>query len=213
VRSTTTAARLRANGFNEPELRELKRLSKPSLVQRFLDDELGYNKEPHGPTCRSPRRVLRDRVAQCMEGALVAAAALEANGYPALLMDLEATRDDDHVLAVFRQDGCWGAVAKSNYSGLRFREPVYRTLRELAISYFEHYYNPRGEKTLRRYSRPLALKRFDHLGWRTSEEDLWEIPAALCEAVHDSLLTPKQAKGLSRMDRRLYEAGRVGAAL
>jgi hypothetical protein len=136
-------------GFDRRELAALRRLRTPGGVQRFLDEEIGYNLERDGDTCRSPRRVLRDRTAQCMEGALFGAAALRVLGYPPLLLDLEAVRDVDHVLAVFRERGHWGAVAKSNYAGLRFREPVYRTLRELVLSYFEHYYNLRGEKTLR----------------------------------------------------------------
>ncbi|HUO33274.1 MAG TPA: hypothetical protein VMU80_28935, partial [Bryobacteraceae bacterium] len=125
------------DGFSRDELAILRRLKTPQKIQSFLDSEIGYNKEPQGPTCRSPRRVLRDRLAHCMEGALFGAAALRVQGFPALLLDLEAVRDDDHVLAIFQQYGHWGAIAKSNYSGLRFREPVYRTLRELAISYFE----------------------------------------------------------------------------
>jgi len=116
-------------------------------------------------TPRSPRRVLRDRTARCREGALFAAAALRVNGHPPLLLDLEAVRDDDHVLAVLRDRGHWGAVAKSNYAGLRYREPVYRTLRELVMSYFEHYYNLQGQKTLRRYSRPVDHARFDGVRW------------------------------------------------
>jgi len=128
------------HGFGRDELATLRLLKTPERIQTFLDSEIGYNKELQGATCRSPRRVLRDRLAHCMEGALFGAAALRVQGFPPLLMDLEAVRDDDHVLAIFRQCGHWGAIAKSNYSGLRFREPVYRTLRELAISYFEHYY-------------------------------------------------------------------------
>ena len=138
-------------GFDRNELACLRKLTTPEKVQSFLDDVIGYNKEPDGETCRSPRRVLRDRVAHCMEGALMAAAALRVQGRPPLIVDLEAVRDDDHLLAVFRDRGHWGAVAKSNYAGLRFREPVYRTLRELVMSYYEHYYNLAGEKTLRRF--------------------------------------------------------------
>ena len=114
--------------FTAAERAAFRRLATPEKIQRFLD-ELPYNKEPHGPTCRSPRRVLRDRTAHCMEGALAGAAALRMLGHPPLLLDLEAVRDDDHVLAIFRCRGHWGALAKSNYSGLRYREPVYRTLR------------------------------------------------------------------------------------
>jgi hypothetical protein len=145
-----------------------------------------------------------------MEGALMAAAALRVLGRPPLLIDLEAVRDDDHVLAVFRQRRHWGALAKSNYAGLRFREPVYRTLRELVMSYFEHYFNLAGEKTLRRYSRPVNLKRFDRIGWMTSQEDLWAIPEYLTTISHTSLLTTELERSLSRVDARLMAAGQVG---
>lgn len=194
------------------ELRVFKRLDTPFKIQRFLDHEIGYNKEPDGVTCYSPRLVLRHGVAHCMEGALVAAAALRVHGHPPLLVDLEAVRDDDHVLAVFRDRGHWGAVAKSNYSGLRFREPVYRTLRELVMSYFEHYFNLRGEKTLRNYSRPVDLKRFDGIGWTTSEEDVWAIPEHLCVIPHIPVLAPGAERRLSRVDKRLFAAGLVGRA-
>jgi hypothetical protein len=121
-------------------------------------------------------------------------------------------RDDDHVLAIFRVRGHWGAVAKSNYSGLRYREPVYRTLRELAMSYFEHYYNLRKEKTLRRYSRPVNLKRFDHIAWMTAEEDVWAIPEHLCDIPHTPVLAQPLIPTLGRVDERLFAAGLVGRA-
>jgi hypothetical protein len=145
-----------------------------------------------------------------MEGALLAAAALRMHGHPPLIVDLEATRDTDHVLAVYRQYGCWGAVAKSNYSGLRFREPVYRTIRELALSYFEHYFNPRREKTLRGYSRPVNLQRFDRLEWMSTKEPLWQIPTYLCEVRHTKLLPHDAERRLQRMDSRLFAAGCLG---
>ena len=190
----------------------LRRLNRPDKIQRFLDKEVGYNKEPDGPTCRSPRGVLRTGVAHCMEGALVAAAALAFHGHPPLLVDLEAVRDDDHVLAVFRAGCAWGAVAKSNYSGLRFREPVYRSLRELVMSYFEHYYNLQGEKTLRSYSRPVNLNRFARFHWMTSEGEVWMIPEHLVEIPHTRILTWRQERALSRMDERLFAAGKLGMA-
>ncbi|MBI3666057.1 MAG: hypothetical protein HY236_07510 [Acidobacteria bacterium] len=199
------------DGFNRRELAVLRRLFTPYRIQEFLDKELGYNKEKEGDTCRSPRRVLRDQVAQCIEGALFAAAALHVQGFPPLIVDLEAVRDDDHILAVFRQRGHWGAIAKSNYAGLRFREPVYRTLRELVMSYFEHYYSLEGKKTLRRYSRPVNLHRLDPIGWMTAEEDLWAISDYLAGIPHQRLLTPAMTRRLSRMDDRLFAAGRVGA--
>jgi hypothetical protein len=197
------------DGFNSSERAVLRRLNKPAKIQRFLDD-LAYNKEQGGPTCLSPKRVLELGTAHCMEGALFGAAALRRIGHEPLLLDLEAVRDDDHVLAIFRERGGWGALAKSNYSGLRFREPVYRTLRELAISYFEHYFNLSGEKTLRRYSRPVNLKRFDRIGWMTSSEGLWVIPEYLVDISHTPILTPEQERALSRMDKRLMAAGQVG---
>lgn len=188
----------------------LRRLSRPCRIQDYLDNHIGYNKEMEGETCRSPRRVLEDRLAHCIEGALFAAAALRVNGHPPLLVDLEAVRDDDHVLAVFRERGCWGAIAKSNYSGLRFREPVYRSLRELVMSYFEHYYNLEAEKTLRSYSRPVNLARFDRISWMTAREDLWAIGEHLTRVPHINLLTAPMIRNLSNVDARLEKAGMLG---
>jgi hypothetical protein len=196
--------------FTPAERAVFRRLNTPEKIQRFLDHDLVYNKEPDGDTCRSPRRVLRDMTGHCMEGALFGAAALRMLGHPPLLLDLEAVRDDDHVLAVFRIRGCWGAVAKSNYSGLRFREPVYRTVRELVMSYFEHYYNLQKEKTLRRYSRPVNLTRFDAIDWMTSEDDVWPIPDHLCTVAHWPLLQPSASRSLARVDDRLFAAGLLG---
>src|ERR1700746_2712354 len=135
----------------------------------------------YGNTAWSPQCALLERKGHCLEGALLAAAALRINGHPPLLMDLEAVHDDDHVVAIYRESGLWGGMAKSNFAGLRFRAPIYRTLRELALSYFEHYYNLRGERTLRNYSRPVNLSRFDSINWMSSEEPLWAIPEYLCE--------------------------------
>ena len=134
------------------------------------------------------------------------------HGYPPLLLDLEAVRDDDHVLALFRDRGHWGAIAKSNYSGLRFREPVYRTLRELAMSYFELYFNLAAEKTLRNYSRPVNLARFDSFDWMRREQDLWAVSAYLFKIPHRPLLPSGRERRLSPVDDRLYRAGLVGAA-
>jgi len=148
-----------------------------------------------------------------MEGALFGAAALRMLGHPPLLLDLEAVRDDDHVLAIFRLRRCWGAVAKSNFSGLRYREPVYRTLRELVMSYFEHYYNLRREKTLRRYSRAVNLRRFDRIGWMTAEEDVWAVPEYLCTISHTAVSPPTVVRHLGRVDARLFSAGLFGRAV
>jgi hypothetical protein len=191
------------------EKRLLRSLSTPWKIQKYLD-ALPYNKEPTGDTCRSPRRTIRDQTAHCFEAALLAAAALRVHGYPPLILDLESVRDNDHVITVFRMNRLWGAMAKSNYSGLRFREPVYRTQRELVMSYFEHYYNLKGEKTLRAFSRPVNLTRFDNLHWMTSEEDVWEIPEYLTTIRHTPIL---QTNRRMFMDKRSYEAGLLGRAM
>jgi hypothetical protein len=198
------------HNFEAPERKILRGLKTPAAIQRFLDTEIRYNLEPGGDTCYSPRTVLRKGVAHCMEGAMLAAVALRLLGHPPLLVDLEAVRDTDHVLAVYRVNGHWGAVAKSDYSGLRSREPVYRTIRELVMSYFEHFFNPAGEKTLRAYSRPVNLRQFDHRDWMTSEEDVWMIPNYLCEIKHTAILSKAMQQSLAPMDKRLFAAGRLG---
>lgn len=203
-----------SDSLDARERKLLRRLKSPAKIQQFLDDEIAYNQEPHGYTCYSPRQVLRKGIAHCMEGALVASMALRHLGHPPLLLDLEAVRDTDHVLAVYRLDGHWGAVAKSDYSGLRSREPVYKSIRELAMSYFEHFYNPAGEKTLRAYSKPVNLVRFDRsIQWMTTLDEVWPIPEYLCEIPHTSILTKAMEKRLARMDRKLYAAGRVAGVL
>lgn len=194
-------------GLAAGEVRVLRGLKTPALIQGYID-ALTYQ---HEDTAWSPRRVLRERKGHCLEGALVAAAALRVQGKPALLMDLEATRDDDHVVALYRERGLWGGIAKSNYAGLRFRSPVYRTLRELALSYFDQYYNLRGERTLRRYSVAVDLARLDGRGWMTAEEDVGCVAELLTAARHFSLAPEKVMGALPRMDRRSLEAGRHGA--
>jgi hypothetical protein len=192
--------------FTPAEVRAIRAMKDPNGVQKFLNS-LPYHL---APTCWSPRKVLRERTVHCLEGAIFGAAALRVLGFPPLLWDLEAERDTDHVLAVFRQNGCWGAVAASNFAGCRYREPVYRTLRELAMSYFNLYFNLAKQRSLRRYSNPVKLERFDHLHWMTSEKDIWFIPNYLCDIPHKPLLTPKQIKGLHAVDQRLYDAELVG---
>jgi hypothetical protein len=163
-------------------------------------------------TAWSPRRVLRTRTAHCLEGAIFAAAALRALGFPPLLVDLEAVQDTDHVVAVFRVGGHWGAIAKSNFAGLRYREPVYRSLRELVMSYFDGYMNLRGERTLRAYSAPVNLARFDraHPGWMTAPDDLWWVAEHLAVIRHRPLLTAPMIRRLSTVDRRSRTAALVG---
>jgi hypothetical protein len=197
-----------SNGWRRGELRRLLAFRSPRGIQRALDD-MPYH---HASTAWSPRRVLAEGTAHCLEGAAFAAAALRVLGLPPLLLDLEAVQDSDHVIAVFRVSGHWGAIAKSNFSGLRYREPVYRTVRELVMSYFEGYLNYRGERTLRAYSRPLDLARFDRRrpGWMTSDRDVWWIAEHLVGVRHLRLLTPAMERGLSRVDPRGLAAALVG---
>lgn len=197
-------------GLSRTELAALRRLSTPERVQAYLDG-IRYNLEPDGDTLRSPRRVLRDGTAHCAEGAFLAAAAFRVNGRPPLLVDLVAVRDDDHVVAVYRDKGLWGSVGISKFAGLRYRSPVYRTIRELVISYFDHYYNWDGERTLRGYSRPISLLQFDRIGWMTTEDDLWPIVEHLERIGHTKVIPPTSVRGLRSLDPRSYEAGLHGA--
>jgi hypothetical protein len=187
-------------------LRTLRALKTPTGIQRFLDD-LPYNLSYDA---RSPRKVLHDGTASCLEGGIFAAAALRVLGFPPLIFDLEADRDTDHVIAIFKSCGHWGAVAKSNFTGCRYREPVYRSLRELAMSYFNIYFNLRWERTLRRYSRPVNLARFDGRDWMTTEKPIWFIAEHLLEIPHIPLLTSALEKRLTRVDPRTIKGEMVG---
>jgi len=193
-------------GFSPKELRKLRSLKDPHGIQRFLD-EMPYHL---ADTAWSPRRVLREGTSHCLEGAIFAAAALGANGYRPLVWDLEAEGDTDHVIAIYKVHGHWGAVAKSNYTGCRYREPVYRSLRELAISYFEGYFNLRRERSLRTFSRPVNLSRFDRLHWMTTEKPLWFIVEYLLTIPHTPLLKPGMSRRLHRLDERSFKAGCLG---
>jgi hypothetical protein len=194
--------------FTAKELRKLRNLKDPHGIQKFLD-AMPYHL---ADTAWSPRVVLRENSSHCFEGAMFAAAALRVNGFPPLVFDLEAENDTDHVVAIYRMKGHWGAVAKSNYTGCRYREPIYRTLRELALSYFEVYFNLRRERSLRTFSRPVNLARFDHLDWMTTEKPLWFISDYLFTIYHYKLLRPGMAQRLHRLDDRSFRAGCVDRA-
>lgn len=196
--------------YSAAEVQVLKHLNTPKKIQDFLND-LKINFEREGETCRSPRRVLRDGTAHCMEGAMLAAAVLEFHGQKPLVLDLRSVKphDDDHVVAVFRQHGCWGALSKTNHAVLRYREPVYRTIRELVLSYFHEYFLHNGKKTLREYSHPFNLNFFDKLLWRTSEKDLFAIPRHLDSIKHYPILQPAQIRTLRLADEVEIAAGKI----
>lgn len=194
--------------LNKQERQLMSELKSPYKIQAFLDS-IPYSSDP---IYRCPLRVLRDRRAHCFDGAVFAAAALFRIGYPPLILDmLPNDRDDDHVLALFKQKSYWGCIAKSNFAGLRFREPVYRNLRELVMSYFEQYFNVAGEKTLRGYTVPLNLTRFEKYDWMISDDTMERIAQRTDEIRRFSLLTPEMIKGLSPVDERLLNAGLQGA--
>jgi hypothetical protein len=195
------------NEWTRQELRLFGRLSSPIRIQHYLNS-LAYDSD-YG--ARSPRWVIKERKAHCFEGALFAAAALRQLGHRPLLVDIRSWNDDDHVLAVFKERGHWGCVAKSNYTVLRFREPVYRSIRELVISYFDVYFNPIGQKTMRSYSLPLDLRQFDSRRWMTTDEDLEYIGDKLDEIKHFRVLTPAMLLALNLADKDLVKAGLLGA--
>lgn len=186
-----------------------RKLSTPARIQDFLD-RVPINHEKRGETCFSPRMTLKERKAHCLEGALFAAAALAFHGEKPLLMNLRTTpADDDHALALYRRNGLWGAVSKTNHASLRFRDPVYRSLRELALSYFhEYFFNDTGLKTLRAYSRPLDLSRFDD-AWMTSQTPLWDIARALRDSAHLELFPSAQKRHIRKADAVERRAGRL----
>jgi hypothetical protein len=185
----------------------LDSLRMPEDIQGWLDDIPYFP----GVTFHSPRQVMRDRVANCMEGAVVAAAALEHIGRPPLLMNLKAVRDDDHVLALFRRGDCYGAIAKSNFSGLRWRSPVYRSPREVALSYFDHFYNVERELTLRGYTTVLDLSIRRYEGWQTRESNLDDMSDHLDAIPSWEIVSPEDDGFLRRVDDRLYESGLMGS--
>ncbi len=200
-------ASLPENDLTPDELAILRALSTPQKIQDYLDS-LPINFEKKEETCMSPRRVLREKKAHCIEGAMVAAVALWLRGEKPLLLDLKTTRgDDDHVVALYKRGGCWGAISKTNHATLRFRDPIYRNVRELAASYFHEYFlDSNGVKTLRSHSGPFNLSKFG-TKWITSEEELWDIAAALDDARHFSLFPKENARYVRNADDMERKAG------
>ena len=199
---------MRKGLFTKKEWALLSSLNQPHKIQDFLNT-LPQSFSKHGEECRSPRRVLQEKSAYCLEGAMLAALALSVHGHRPLLLDLTAhQKDDDHVVALFQRRGCWGAISKTNHAVLRYREPVYRSIRELVMSYFHEYFLDDGKKTLRSYA-VLDLSKFDKKGWMTSEEDIWYVPEALVDIPHKKILTKSQIAHLRKADLIERRAGRL----
>ncbi|MFI5229596.1 MAG: hypothetical protein ACHQWU_11040 [Gemmatimonadales bacterium] len=191
-----------------PAFAPLRALTSPRRVQDFLDT-IPINKERRGETCSSPLVTLRRKTAHCMEGALVAALAVWMHGGEPLIMDLKTSADDvDHLVALFRRHGHWGAIAKTNHAVLRYREPIFRDPRELALSFFHEYTLPNGKKTLRSYSHPFDLRRYGG-DWISTTEPLWDLERAIDRSPHEALLSRAQIAGLRRADPVEIRAGKL----
>jgi hypothetical protein len=193
---------------DHPEFDVLKSLNTPRKIQDFLGT-IPTNKEKPVETCTSALMTLRRNKAHCMEGALVAALAMWMHGQPPLILDLKSTRDDvDHLVVLFRKNGYWGGITKTNHAVLRYREPIYRDVRELAVSFFHEYFLDSGKKTLRKYSRPYDLRTWDG-DWITSPDDLWDLQNAIDDSPHLRLVTRRQIAGLRKADPIEVRAGKL----
>lgn len=198
-------------GYTKEEISFFKKFNTPAKIQDFLNT-IPFNFCEKGETCFSPREVLKNKKAHCVEGAIFASAVLEFHGHKPLILDLRSTYkpyDFDHVVAVFMVDGFYGAISKTNHSVLRYREPVYKNIRELVMSYFHEYFLDSGKKTLREYSDLLDLNKFNFLNWRTTTEDIFDIPIYLDDVKHYKILTSKQIKNLRKADSIEIEAGKI----
>lgn len=189
--------------------KKLSKLDTPEKIQDFLN-KLPFNFEEKGETYMSPARALEVGKAHCFEGALIATLALEMHGHKPLLLDLKTTldRDIDHVVALFKQDGYWGAISKTNHAVLRYREPIYKTIRELALSYFHEYFLNNGEKTLRSYSKPFDLSKCG-IDWKGSEKNLFKLVETLDKSPHTQILNKKQIKNLRKADKIEIQTGKI----
>ncbi|HWH47073.1 MAG TPA: hypothetical protein VN664_04665 [Burkholderiales bacterium] len=196
----TRSARRRYLGLDEREFSLLKRLSTPQDIQNYIN-AIPINHEIGGQTILSVREVIRQRRAHCIEGAFFAACALWVHGEPPLVMHLDCDLSDfPHVVALFRRDGHWGAISKTNGAPLRYRDPIYRSLRELVMTYFHEYYNKRGHKTLRSYSASFDMRRIEPEQWVTSAKSCWTTHDRLRDLHHYPLISARQARLLSRRD-------------
>jgi len=196
-------------GLSKEEIRLFKSLDTSGKIQNFIN-KIPINFEENGETCYSPRMVLKKNKCHCVEGAILAALILRVNGYPPLIVDLTANDTDfDHVIAVFEEDGKFGAISKTNHYSLRYRDPIYSSIKELVMSYFHEYFNDKGEKTLRSYSDVVDLTMFDHENWMISEKEIWQIPEYLAEIEHIQILTENQKNILRKADEIEIDAGNI----
>ena len=195
--------------FSKEEIAFMKKLNTPKKVQDFLDT-IAINFEEDGiDTLKSPLSVIRTNNAHCIEGAILAAYIFSIQGKPALLMNLKSNKKDfDHTIALFKDKGYFGAISKSNHYSLRYREPVYKNIRELALSYFHEYFTDDGEKTLRKYSAPLNLNIFED-DWPTAEENLWGIGEELQEIKYYDIAPKSILKNLRKADKIEIEVGKI----
>lgn len=198
--------------FNDKQIKLFERLNTPAKIQDFINT-IPINFEEGGDTCMSPLSVMKHNKAHCIEGAMLSAYILSLHGYKPLIMDLKVSvknhKDFDHTVALFKIEGYFGAISKTNHAVLRYREPIYRTLRELALSYFHEYFTNDGKKNLRTYSIPLNLNRFKKRNWIYDEKDVWYIPITLDESKHYPLINKKQIKNLRKADKIEIESGKL----
>jgi hypothetical protein len=194
--------------FTKKEIAIMQKLNTPAKVQDFLNS-LPFNFEKGGETLKSPIRVLRTGSAHCFEGALLGAYILSLHGFTPYVIHLKSTKDDyDHVITPFKQNGFWGALSKTNHAVLRYREPIYRNIRELVMSYFHEYFLNNGMKTLRQYSVPFNLNTLPR-NWMLSEKDLWFIDKKLDKVKHYDIVPKKFIKNLRKADKVEIKAGKI----
>lgn len=197
---------MKTNSFwTADELRIIRTLSTPYKIQEFLNS-VAYSTESH---YRCPRTVVKDRRAHCFDGAVFAAAMLGRLGYKPQIVDMQAVRDDDHVIAIFKKNGRIGSIAKSNFVGLRYREPIYKNLRELVMSYFPSFYNMDKEYSLRKFSVPLGLEKYKNYQF---DDDVMEVIGLKLSYIPvTKLMTPAMIRSLQIVDDRTFNAGMLGA--
>lgn len=198
--------------LTKKEIRLFKKLNSPVKIQDFLNKIPINFEENKIDTCMSPRKVLEKNKCHCIEGAMLAAAILKFHNQKPLILDMEGEKNDwDHIITIFKKDNKWGAISKTNHSVLRYREPVYQNIRELVMSYFHEYTDDKGNgnKTLRAFSNPVNLNRFNRINWITSSKNLFEIPEYLAEIKHQKILTNKQIKQLRKADKIERIAGQL----